>query len=356
MNIPTDVENFIGRLNPMEVGVDTVGDYVIHYEGFSDECNDGYDDEQIHQIYKDVYKDFDERSNAKPIKRGHTYDELGVEHNPVLYSIYKKEDVKESKFLLVDEDLSESRLFRFTMSFQRLTGRDVCDLLYAETLATYMFALDEKQQDYGTAYARKTTQYGPYSVFRTSATDIYMLGFAINQPDYKSLKLDPKDRRMLNNLSFNNRQHYMFMNKIARYTPSRSDASSYLIRLEAQLKISQSKHGALFKQFRRLILDWADLKYSQKQYVIAKLMQIIRLKGKGTEIFPQLNAMKTSRAYDNVKPEKPTSKLARAAATVGGAYAGSKILPKVTKGKISSRTGAGIGAIAGYWASGRKKV
>ena len=161
---------------------------------------------------------------------------------------------------------------------------------------------------------------------------------------------------MLNNLSFNNRQHYMFMNKIARYTPSRSDASSYLIRLEAQLKISQSKHGALFKQFRRLILDWADLKYSQKQYVIAKLMQIIRLKGKGTEIFPQLNAMKTSRAYDNVKPQKPTSKLARAAATVGGAYAGSKILPKVTKGKVSSRTGAGIGAIAGYWASGRKKV
>ena len=59
MNIPTDVENFIGRLNPMEVGVDTVGDYVIHYEGFSDECNDGYDDEQIHQIYtkKPIHKD-----------------------------------------------------------------------------------------------------------------------------------------------------------------------------------------------------------------------------------------------------------------------------------------------------------
>ena len=44
-----------------------------------------------------------------------------------------------------------------------------------------MFALDGKQQDYGTAYARKTTQYGSYAVFRTSATDIYMLGFAVNQ-------------------------------------------------------------------------------------------------------------------------------------------------------------------------------
>lgn len=262
------------------------------------------------------------------------------------------EDVKQEMYQLIDIELSESRLFRFTANFQRLSGRDVADLLYLETLAVYMMALDSKQQDYATAYARKSTQYGPYSVFRTSATDIYMLGFAINQPDYKSLKLASKDRTILNNLNFNNRQHYMFMNKIARYTPSRSNASSYLIRLETQLKIT----NPLFRQFRRLILDWPKLKYSQKQYVIAKMMQIIRLKGKGSEIFQNLVAMKTSRAYDNVKPAKPTSKLARAAATVGGAYAGSKLVPKLTKGKIGSKTGAGIGAIAGYWASGRKKV
>ena len=110
-------------------------------------------------------------------------------------------------YQLIDTELSESRLFRFTANFQRLSGRDVADLLYLETLAIYMMALDDKQQDYATAYARKSTQYGPYSVFRTSATDIYMLGFAINQPDYKSLKLASKDRTILNNLNFNNRQH-----------------------------------------------------------------------------------------------------------------------------------------------------
>jgi len=66
--------------------------------------------------------------------------------------------------------------------------------------------------------------------------------------------------------------------------------------------------------------------------------------------------MKTSRKFDNVQKDKPTSKLKRAAATIGGAYVGSKILPKITKGKVRSKTGAGIGAIAGYWASGRKKV
>jgi hypothetical protein len=262
------------------------------------------------------------------------------------------EDVKQEMYQLVDTELSESRLFRFTASFSRLAGKDIADLLYLETLAIYMFALDGQQQDYGTAYARKTTQYGPYSVFRTSATDIYMLGFAVNQPEYTGLKLKNKERDHLKTLQFNNRQHYMFMNKIARYTPSRSEASSYLIRLESQLKIKDP----MFKQWRRLVLDWGNLKYSQKQYVIAKMTQRIRLKGKGSEIFNNLMAMKTSRRFDKAPNEKPTSKLKRAAATVGGAYAGSKLIPKITKGKLGSKTGAGIGAIAGYWASGRKKV
>tara|TARA_B100001057_G_scaffold499180_1_gene608868 strand:- start:947 stop:2020 length:1074 start_codon:yes stop_codon:yes gene_type:complete len=357
MNIPREVQSFIRSLTPDDVGKDTVdtdmGKFVIHYEGFSDQCNYGHDDDQIHKIYQDVYRDFDERQEAKPVQRGHSYDDLGIDGNPVLYSIYKvEENAKTEMYQLIDSEISESRLFRFTASYNRLTGRDIADLLYLETLAVYMFALDSKQQDYGTAYARKTTQYGPYAAFRTSATDIYMLAFAVDNPNYKSLKLKNKERKVLDKLNFNNRQHYMFMNKIARYTPSRSDASSYLIRLEQQLQIKDAQ----FKQLRRLILDWPQLKYSQKQYIVSKLVQRIRLKGKGAEVFQHLMAMKTTRRYDNVNKEKPTSALKRAAATVGGAYVGSKIVPKLTKNKLGSKTGAGIGAIAGYWASGRKKV
>ena len=80
-----------------------------------------------------------------------------------------------------------------------------------------MFALDENSKIME-LHTQENNTIWPYSVFRTSATDIYMLGFAINQVDYVSVRSD--DRRMLNNPSFNNRQHYMFMNKIARYTPA----------------------------------------------------------------------------------------------------------------------------------------
>jgi hypothetical protein len=79
----------------------------------------------------------------------------------------------------------------------------------------------------------------------------------------------------------------------------------------------------------------------------------MRLRGRGSEIFTQVSSMSTRR---ELKPLPKKQTLKRAAGTAIGAYAGSKIIPKVTRGKLSSVSGAGIGAIAGYWASGRKKA
>ena len=53
-------------------------------------------------------------------------------------------------------------------------------------------------------------------------------------------------------------------------------------------------------------------KIQSKQFVVAKIVQRMRLKGKGSEIFQNLMAMKTTRKYDDIKPEKPTSTLKRA--------------------------------------------
>ena len=253
-------------------------------------------------------------------------------------------------FQLIDQDLSESKLYRYTGNFARLSGRDIADLLYLQTLSVIMFTKDKEQQDYGIAYARKSTAYGPYALFRTHATDIYMLAYAIKHSDNLSLKISGKDRKFLDGLQFNNRQHFNFLRKLGQTTPSRSEISSFLIRLERQLDIKESQ----YRLFRRLIVDWSDLKYAQKQMVVAKIMQRMRIKARPSEVFQHIVAMKTTRAYK--EPKRKSDTLKRAAATVGGAYVGSKVLPKLTKGKLGSKTGAGIGAIAGYWASGRKKL
>jgi hypothetical protein len=249
---------------------------------------------------------------------------------------------------IVNQDLSESKLFRTTNSFRNLSGREIADLLYLSTLSLIMMYRDTKQQDYAIVYAKKTAQYGPYAVFRTAATDMYMLGFAVDNPDYKNLKFRGKDESFLNALHFQNRKHYMFMQRLARQDLSKSDITTFLFRLETQLKID----NPVYKQLRRLIIDWDKLKYSQRQMVVSRIIQHMRLKGRGSELFVQVSSMSRRR---ELKPMPKSNTLKRAGATALGAYAGSKILPKVSN-KISSVSGAGIGAIAGYWASGRKKA
>ena len=87
--LPQDVKSFVNKLKPDDVGKDRVGEYIIHYEGFTDECNDGQDEESIDKIYDQVYQDFDSRQGQKALIRGVANDELGCENNPVLYSVYK---------------------------------------------------------------------------------------------------------------------------------------------------------------------------------------------------------------------------------------------------------------------------
>tara|TARA_B100002019_G_C21274175_1_gene604242 strand:- start:5956 stop:6732 length:777 start_codon:yes stop_codon:yes gene_type:complete len=253
-------------------------------------------------------------------------------------------------FELINQELSESRLFRYTSSFGNLTGRTIADLLYLNTLMLMMFVQDKEQRDYAVAVARKTVQYGPFAVFRTTSTDLYMLAFAVNHPDYKSLNIKNKEESFLKSLNFQNRRYYNFLKKMSTVEPSRSEASAFFIRLENQLSIKNS----LYKQLRRLILDWKDLKYSQKQLVVSKLLQQLRIKGRGSENFEHLVAMKRERKYSDA-PKSDRSVAKTVAGTAAGAYVGSKVIPKLTRNKLSSRTGAGIGAIAGYWASGRRK-
>ena len=87
--LPQEVQSFVNSLTPDDVGVDTVGKYIVHYEGFTDQCNDGHDEESIDDVYADVYRDFDQRQGIPAMLRGVAHDDLGCENNPVLYSVYK---------------------------------------------------------------------------------------------------------------------------------------------------------------------------------------------------------------------------------------------------------------------------
>jgi hypothetical protein len=96
-NYESEIENFVQSLNPDDVGVEQIGPYHVHFEGFTDECQQdakrrcnlpsdnprhlaNYDD-----VYKEVIRDFVRREGGKkPLKVGFA----GYEDYPVIYAVF----------------------------------------------------------------------------------------------------------------------------------------------------------------------------------------------------------------------------------------------------------------------------
>jgi hypothetical protein len=83
-----EVGEFLEGLTPDDVGVDEVGDYVVHYEGFTDQCQDSeeYQDDP-EAVFNDVWGDFKRRMGDKdPIN----YGIVGDHDYPIVYSVFRK--------------------------------------------------------------------------------------------------------------------------------------------------------------------------------------------------------------------------------------------------------------------------
>jgi len=83
------VEEFLDGLTPDDVGYDDIGDYRIHYEGFTDQCQDTkeYQDDP-EAVFDDVWHDFKRREGGKdPIN----YGIVGEHDYPILYSVFRRD-------------------------------------------------------------------------------------------------------------------------------------------------------------------------------------------------------------------------------------------------------------------------
>lgn len=101
------VEEFLFNLGPDDVGVEKFGPYTVHFEGFSDYCQQDAQDRchlpkddprhlsKYEDIYDEVLRDFINRENGNiPVESGLT----GDEEYPVYYAIFKEESsLNESK-------------------------------------------------------------------------------------------------------------------------------------------------------------------------------------------------------------------------------------------------------------------
>lgn len=99
-NYLVKIEEFLFNLNADDVGVEKFGPYTVHFEGFSDYCQQDAQDrchlpkedprhlDKYEDIYDEVLRDFINREDGKmPIESGLT----GDEEYPIYYAIFKEE-------------------------------------------------------------------------------------------------------------------------------------------------------------------------------------------------------------------------------------------------------------------------
>lgn len=86
--IPRAIEDFLDGLTADDVGVEEIGPYRIHFEGFTDDCKSSKDYRRNPEaVYQQVYNDFIQREGGR---RPIIQDMVGDEDYPILYSIFRK--------------------------------------------------------------------------------------------------------------------------------------------------------------------------------------------------------------------------------------------------------------------------
>ena len=109
-SLDPEVEEFLNDLTPADVGVDEVGDYRVHFEGFTDDCQSSRAYRRNpEKVYQEVFADFVRREGGQqPVASGM----VGDEDYPILYSVFKNTELTEDAKLnyqgnCTDDDVIE---------------------------------------------------------------------------------------------------------------------------------------------------------------------------------------------------------------------------------------------------------
>jgi hypothetical protein len=121
VELPDNIVEFIDNLTPNDVGVEQIGDYKVHFEGFSDACkhdanarctlhpNDPRHLADYDHIYDEVLNDFIRRENGvKPVSSGLA----GSDDNPVMYAVFHTAIEEDNIDRLINESLSQIQIFK----------------------------------------------------------------------------------------------------------------------------------------------------------------------------------------------------------------------------------------------------
>ena len=224
------------------------------------------------------------------------------------------EPVKEG--LTFMQSLGEARMFKTREQISHAGARSVTDHLFVSLLSLYAMSQDYNYAPVAKEYARRTNQLGSYNNPSPSGTDLYQTIFSVKRPD---LMPGEKSEMLMNKVNINDAKVKGFLNKIKMGTITPADASTFLLKMERDLKIQDPKLRAA----RRLTQDWHKLSTAQRQLVGTQIMKYFRLNARRSDMMPLfVNFAKDNGLNIDDKKKRSIGKsILRKAAAFGAGYA-----------------------------------
>ena len=198
----------------------------------------------------------------------------------------RKNFAKEGLNLNLLNQLTESRAFRTRQDIGQHTASQVGELVYTYILSLLVMYYEYKYKKMSQQYSSRTLSYNNFDFFRTNGTDLYLLTHSLfGTGSIVQFADEVASKKYIERLSKNSFTLKQILVELKN--DSLKDVPRFLIRLEKELSISNSK----LKKSRRLISDYRKLKQKEKYNVIIHLQQSLRNRAPRSELYSILQDM-----------------------------------------------------------------
>jgi len=201
-------------------------------------------------------------------------------------------------------EIQEARMTRTESNTRRYSYRDCCERAYLILLALELMRKFPSYSRAASGYARSTSRFTGYDIFRASATDLYNFIYFIVGDDAAMEKLkDPEDAKRARSktqvpLMAINR----FLSKIAAGQEPTA-ASELFIKLESQFGITSSS----YRKIRRTVTNLDRASARDIREAVTKLLYAARARLRSSDIISNLETLAADKNLETsrVKDKQP---------------------------------------------------
>lgn len=190
-------------------------------------------------------------------------------------------------------DLNESSQYRTRFSLKSKNAREIADHCFMDLISLWILYNEYEYAPMAIEYARKTSIYGNFNLYRQSGTDLYITSHIMTTENADLIENSEADKVFFEKLNVNGLRLFQFIKKISKNDLRVSFARQFLQEIERTLYIDNGN----YRSIRRMSQNWGYLSEKQKSLVISKILQFYRSNASRSELYNIMLDLSKEKGY-----------------------------------------------------------